>query len=323
MSVESNTNRYRFQWVLLHPKHWLLWFALGLAFLYTLLPRALTDKLNGRLGRVFAARRDKRMQVVQTNLRLCYPNKSSDEIDAMCLAHFENLIRSTFHYHILWWRSEAVVRKTIVRQGFEQIDEYRRQGKNIIILLIHNVGLEFAVAPFSMDYHATGSFRATNNPVIDWLTARGRLRFGKEMGKKLYTREDGLRPLIKATRSGKIMIYLADEDLGADNAVFAPFFGVPKASVSVLGRLAKTCNAVVLPCNSCYDTKSQQYTVRLLPPITGLSGKDDAADSELMNKAVEQAVGDCPTQYMWLLKHFRTRPPGEPRLYSTATQDTI
>ena len=96
----------------------------------------------------------------------------------------------------------------------------------------------------SMDYSANGPYKVMRNPVIDWKIANGRLRFGSKNGSKLFTREDGLRPLIRETRAGKILIYLADEDLGAENSIFVPFFGVQKATIPVLGRLAKSCDAV-------------------------------------------------------------------------------
>ena len=34
-----------------------------------------------------------------------------------------------------------------------------------------------------------------------------------------------------------------------------------------------------------------------------------------MNEFIEQRVLEMPEQYRWLHKRFKTRPPGEPRLY--------
>ncbi len=151
--------------------------------------------------------------------------------------------------------------------------------------------------------------------MIDWKIANGRLRFGSDNGSVLFTREDGLRPLIRETRAGKVLIYLADEDLGAENSVFAPFFGVQKATIPVLGRLAKSCNAVVLPCVSCYQENNRCYDINLLPKIENLPSGDDVLDSISMNKAIEQAIELCPIQYLWTLRYFQTRPEGEASVY--------
>ncbi len=150
------------------------------------------------------------------------------------------------------------------------------------------------------------------NRVADWLVARGRTRFGV----RAYTREQGLRPLIKDTKNNRVLIYLADEDLGAARSVFAPLFNVQKATVPILGRLANQCNAVVMPCVSCYDQKRRKYVVKLLPAIDQLSKDDDVLAATQMNKAIEQTVHECIAQYLWTLALFRTRPEGEASVYN-------
>lgn len=233
----------------------------------------------------------------------------------MAFKHFQAQFRSLMHYFILWWRPSSVVRKKISTVGFEQISDYQQQGKNIIVLLTHNVGLEFACTAVSMDRPTNGPYKKMRNDVIDWMIANGRMRFGKHYGGKLFTRDDGLKPLIRETRKGQVLVYLADEDLGIKNSVFVPFFGVQKATISVLGRLAKSCDAVVLPCTSCYDAENRRYTVTLLPKIEGLPSGDDEQDSLSMNKAIEVAIKQCPIQYLWTLRYFQTRPPGEAPVY--------
>ena len=316
MSVkDSNVDRYRFTSDLLHPRFWPTWFGMGLFFIITLLPLAFIDWLGEKLGAYAARKSPKRFNIVKVNLSLCFPEKDEAEIERMVVEHFRGQFRSLMHYHILWWRPAFMVRKRLQTRGFEQITEYQESGKNVIILLAHNVGLDAAVTSISMDYHANGPFKSMPNAVVEWKMANGRLRFGKKFGSKLFTREDGLRPLIKETRSGKVLIYLADEDLGIENAVFTPFFGVQKATIPVLGRLAKACNAVVFPCVSCYDADSRRYNIELMKPIEGLTGRDDEADTLKMNQAIEQAILYCPVQYLWTLRYFKTRPEGEPSLY--------
>jgi lauroyl-KDO2-lipid IV(A) myristoyltransferase len=166
-----------------------------------------------------------------------------------------------------------------------------------------------------MDYNTNGPYKPMRNEVVDFMFTHGRTRFGAKFGGKLFTREDGLRPLIRETRAGKVLIYLADEDLGLASSVFAPFFGVPKASIPVLGRMTKACNAVVLPCVSCYDPKLRKYRVKMLPAIEDFPTGDDSVDTAAMNRAIEKTVLECPTQYLWTFRYFQTRPEGEAPVY--------
>lgn len=316
MSVrDNNKDRYHFQLSLLHPRYWTTWLGLMVLFFTNLLPLSIIDGLGCRLGKVVAGKNKKRFNIAKTNLALCYPEKSDDEIERMVIQHFQAQLRSLLHYPVLWWSSELVVRKRIQTFGFEQISDYQQQGKNVIVLLTHNVGLDFASAAISMAYPANGPYKAVRNPVIDWLIANGRLRFTSKHGGKLFTREDGLRPLIRGTRSGKVLIYLGDEDLGVEHSIFTDFFGVKKATLPVLGRLAKSCDAVVLPCVSCYQPENKTYLVKLLPKIENMPSGSDEVDSLNMNKAIERAIAQCPIQYLWTLRYFQTRPSGEVSVY--------
>lgn len=316
MSQPSNQqDRYRFQWSLLYPRYWLTWLGLFAFFVVTLLPVFIIDWLGERIGHIAARQNRKRFNIAKTNLTLCFPEKTLCEIDEMVCAHFRAQFRSLVHYSILWWRPKAIVKKLIQTTDFERITQLQDNGKNVIILLPHFVGLEFAVAAIAMEYVSVGPYKPMRNPVIDWVVAKGRRRFGNIESNRLFTREDGLRPLIRETRKGKVLVYLVDEDLGADNSLFVPFFSISKATVPVLGRLAKSCNAVVMPCVSCYDKFQRHYSISLLPPIQGLPSGDDHADSLRMNDALEQAIRYCPSQYFWTLRYFQTRPPGEESVY--------
>lgn len=318
MSVKNTSNdKYRFHRALLHPRYWMIWAGLGVFFVVTLLPLSLIDRLGCWIGGIAASKNKKRFKIAKTNLSLCFPDKPESEIEEMVLQHFEAQFRSVLHYFILWWRPLSYVRKRIHMQGFEAIEQYRQQGKKIIILLTHNVGLEFAGAALSMAHKTVGPYKAMRNPVIDWMVANGRLRFGENHENKLFTREDGLRPLIREVRAGSILGYFADEDLGDKSPVFAPFYGVPKATIPVLGRLAKACDAVVLPCVSCYNAEEKRYLIKLLPKIEDLPGDSDEMDSINMNRAIEQAIDFCPVQYLWTLRYFQTRPQGEASVYDS------
>jgi lauroyl-KDO2-lipid IV(A) myristoyltransferase len=46
-----------------------------------------------------------------------------------------------------------------------------------------------------------------------------------------------------------------------------------------------------------------------------LPSGDDERDSLRMNKAIETAIKQCPIQYLWTLRYFQTRPPGEASVY--------
>ncbi len=317
MSMATASNRtaisppQRFGVHLLHPRHWHLWLLFGGFYLFSWLPLAIIDGFAELLAALAYRKNRKRVHYATVNLSLCFPHKSQAEIATLVRQHFSCQMKSVMHYGLIWWAPAWRLRRLVRLQGVEHIAQARAQGHQVIALTSHSVGLEFAVNALSRQYACSGMYKSMKNPLIDYLVARGRTRFGV----RAYRREQGFRALIRDTRNGRLMIYLGDEDLGEQHSVFAPFFGVPKATLPVLGRLAKQCRAVVVPCISCYDPRARRYTVKLFPAMEALSADDERQSAMQMNRAIEQTVRECIVQYFWTLRLFKTRPPGEEAVY--------
>ena len=298
----------------LMPKYWLTWVGLFLFYCLSWLPTRVLDLLANKLGDVAFRRNKKRFDIATTNLSLCFSDKSGDEIKEMAYEHFRAQARAYIQYAQLWWHPASRLEKRIDVVGLEQVEAVKAKGENAIILLCHSVALDVAIVALSMRIKASGPYKPVRSPLFNWLLANRRIRFGGI----IFTREDGLRPLIKSIRGDRVLIYLADEDLGGcSRSEFAPFYGVQKATVPVLGRLAKTTHAKVFACISYYDSDRLRYVVKVLPCIESLDGEDELTDTQAMNTAIEQAVDHCPAQYLWTLRLFQTRPNNKPSAYKS------
>lgn len=300
-----------FRLAFLHPRFWLTWLGLVLFFFFSLLPLSITARVGFKLGELAAKKNKKRFNIAKINLLQCFPEKTEAEVSVMVVEHFRFQMCSLLHYGLIWWAPLSRLRKCIEIEDFDQINRLRQQGKNIILLTCHTTGLEFLGIALSLQFACAGPYKPMRNEVINWLVARGRAR----LGTLIFTRDDGFRPLIRAVRNGRMLIYLGDEDLGADVSVFTPFFGAQKATVSVLGRLAKSCNAVVVPCVGFYNPEGAGYIVKMLPAIEDFPSGEDTNDAVLVNIATEKMIRECLLQYFWTLRIFQTRPPGEAALY--------
>ncbi len=296
---------------LLHPRYWLTWLGIGIFYLVSKLPMPVLDKTGAMLGRILMKKNRKRYSVVRTNLSLCFPDKDDTELESMVVQHFEFLMQGMMHYGLTWWASEKKLQHLLQLDGFDKVKQLQEQGHNVIILLSHCTGLEFAVSAVTREFASSGPYKPFKNAVVDYLIARARQRFGC----RTFTREDGFRPIISDARQGRVIIYLADEDLGPDVSVFSPFCGVQKATIPVLGRLAKSCRAKVLPTISCYDQAAHRYRVSLLDGFADFPQGDEHQDAATMNQMIENTLERCPAQYLWILKFFKTRPEGEPGFY--------
>ncbi|VAW68856.1 Lipid A biosynthesis lauroyl acyltransferase [hydrothermal vent metagenome] len=295
----------------LKPMYWGSWLMIAFLWFVMLLPISVQDVMANKLGDLMRRVNKKRRRISRKNIDLCFPDLPEEEKKELIRKNYRNQARSALHLGMLWWSPLCELEKRIVMKGHEHIDAALDNGRGVILMPVHCMGLEAAISSIAMRYFSSGIFKPLKNKLIDWFVAKGRLRHGGYS----YTREAGLRPIIKDARAGSVIIYLSDEDLGIDRSLFAPFFGVDKASVPVLGRLAKSCRADVFPSMTCYDEKTHQYVVHILPALKGFPLGDDYQDTLAMNQALEEAIQICPSEYFWILKLFKTRQNGEARFY--------
>ena len=170
---------------------------------------------------------------------------------------------------------------------------------------------EYAGQCLSHEYPMVSMGRLHSNPLMDWIVTRLRTRYGGEG----CGHESNLLSLVKATRGGRWLIYFPDEDRGAENSLFIPFCGIPKATVPMLGKLAESCRASVIPLLSFYSPGRRRFSLEFLEPLRDFPTGDKAQDALRMNRLIEEMVNRDPAQYLWTAKIFRTRPPGEPGVY--------
>lgn len=295
----------------LAPRYWGLWLGLGVLWLLTYLPGGLRRRLGTWIGDQAYRRNPKRRAIVETNLAWCFPEKSADERRWLAREYFRNMSRTVLDYGLLWWGSRRRLERTLTLEGEEHIAPHLEAGTPVILLTCHHVALDPAGIAFNLKYPVVSIFKEGRNALLDWFIARGRAR----MGALIYEREDSMRPVVKATRAGYALYYLPDEDLGPERSVFAPFFGIPAATIPALSRLAKLCRAVVIPYMAYYHPETGRYTARLFPALEEYPSGDEVADAAHMNRALEMMIREAPEQYMWSLRIFQTRPDGSPPPY--------
>jgi Kdo2-lipid IVA lauroyltransferase/acyltransferase len=154
-------------------------------------------------------------------------------------------------------------------------------------------------------------YSTQSNANIDAMIRAGRERFGNAT---LFTRQEGIRPLIRELKKGVPFFYLPDMDFGARDSVFVPFFGVNAATITGLSRLCALTNAVVVPVIALQN-KNGGYDARFYPAWSDFPSGNDEADALRLNQFIETRVLEAPAQYLWTHRRFKTRPPGENSVY--------
>ena len=294
----------------LHPKYWGMWLVIGLLRLAALLPYRAQLKLGAWLGRLMNRLSKKRRRIVDTNLRLCFPEKSQAERDAIRDRCFENLGISLMEMAICWWWPDQKVKPLIEVRGLEHIEACRQQGRGVILLSGHFTSLEIGGRLLVQYIDMQAMYRTQRNRLFDSLLYSKRKGYLAD----IVSRKNTLK-LLKGIRRGIPTWYAPDQDFRRERNVFAPFFGVPTATITASSRLAKSASAAMLPYFPERKDDGSGYILHILPPLENFPSGDDLADATAINASIEQFVRRHPDQYMWVHQRFKTRPPGEDKIY--------
>ena len=302
----------QFNAALLHPRHWPIWLLFGLWRAITVLPYPLLLALGKGLGLVIHRFASRRKAIAKRNIELCFPDQSLAQNAAMLRANFISTGIATMEIGIAWWWPKKRFAKLLQFEGLENFNAVKDRG--IMLLGIHFTTLEVgAAAMSSVAFKMDGMYRAHGNPVYNFLQSRGRI--SKGIGDpKLFERRD-VRGTMKALKKGRVLWYGPDQDYGRKHSVFAPFFGVPAATVTATARITKITTAEVVVFSHFRDEQSGRYLIKLSKLPESYPTDNEVANCTIVNRAIEEAIIKDPAQYWWVHRRFKTRPPGVDRPY--------
>ncbi len=284
--------------------------ALAVIWLLRLLPLQLLAPIGRGLGFLLYLLGRERREVVLTNLKLCFPQWSEAERLRVGRAHFQAFGRSFLEHGILWWSSKARVQRLVRIEGIEHWQAVA--GQPVIWLAPHFVGLDMGGIRLSAEHRAVSVYSRQKNPLFDAVLYQGRTRF---VMPELFSRQQGVRAVVRAMRKGLPFYYLPDMDYGERDSIFVPFFGVPAATITGLSRIAKLAGAIVVPAVTRQLPGAAGYALTFYPAWRDFPSNDVERDTRRMNAFIEERVLEMPEQYYWLHKRFKTRPPDEAKYY--------
>ena len=251
-----------------------------------------------------------RRRVGEINLKLCFPGQSDEARRKLLRDHFKMFARGLFERSILWWASAERIRSLIRVEGVEHFEAIR--GKPAILLTPHFVGMDVGGQWVAQHTDTVCMYANQKSRYLTEVLRQKRIRFGKQ---RQFSRQQGLRPILKGMREGMPFIYPPDQDQGIKDGAFIPFFGVSAATMTSVPRIAQATGAKVVPGITRLLPGAAGYVLTFYPAWENYPSGDDIADARRMNEFIEDRVREMPEQYFWLHKRFKTRPEGEKKFY--------
>lgn len=289
---------------------------LGVMWLLHWLPLPLLGRLGEAIGSLLYMVVRSRRHIALTNLRLCLPHLAEGEREAIAKQHFQAYARSVLERGVLWWASEARLKRLIVTDLPMPLEAI--QSGPTILLCPHFVCLDVAGVAVMLESTLCSIYTRQQNKAFDAALRKGRSRFRPV---RLFSRGEGVKPIIRAMRESLPFFMLPDMDFGAKDAEFVPFFGMPAATLTAPARIAAATGAKVIPVVATFLPNYRGWKVSFYPAWEDYPGDDIVAATRRMNAFIEERVLEAPSEYFWAHKRFKTRPPGVPGVYDRNAPD--
>jgi Kdo2-lipid IVA lauroyltransferase/acyltransferase len=293
------------------PRHWPAWIGIGLIWLVARVPYRVLLGV-GRFVGWLAARligRDRR-GTAATNIALCFPDLDDAARARMLEANLRDSGVMLIEFALAWMGSERAISKIpLTIEGLQHLEAAHAAKRGVLLVGAHFSHLELCARLVSQRLRIAGMYREHEDAAFEWAIKRARLRYASAMFTK-----DELRQTVRWLKAGGTIWYAPDQDMRGKDAVFAPFFGVPAATITATHHLSRLSGAVVIP---FFHRRLDEggYAIRLEAPLADFPGPDVIVDTTRVNAAIERMVREAPTQYLWMHKRFKTRPPGEASVY--------
>jgi KDO2-lipid IV(A) lauroyltransferase len=302
----------KFKWKFLQPKYWLIWFICGLTWVLSLLPYKALLNIGKLLGWLIFKIAKRRRYIATTNISMCFKDLTLEQQQQLVRNHFFSVGIGVIEVIISWWWSNSRLKKLITCHDIENLLQAHNDS-GVLLMVMHNTTIELAGKAVANYFSLSAVYRKHDNELYEYLQSK--FRNNHDHKGRMIDKND-IRNMIKTLRKKNILWYAPDQDYGSEHSVFVPFFGIKKvATINTTAKLASIGKAKVVPMSFTRKHNNDGYNLRFHPELK-LNDNFNTGENEIkINNFIETVVRQHPDQYMWLHRRFKTRPPGEAKIY--------
>lgn len=288
----------------------LVYIVIGLIRLVSFLPLPVAHFMGSGVG--WCLRFTSTAKTTKTNLRICFPDYSDQEINKLAFKSLNALGKTYAEMGMSWMWPIPKVQKLITKvEGQEHLQQALDDKNGIILIAPHLGNWEILNHFFRMHLFMTVMYKTVKIPALDDFIFNTRKRVDVGL---VPAGRSGIESLYKIIADKGVVAVLPDQQPRPKSGVFAPFFGAPALTGKLIGEMGSTTPAYLL---CCYAKRLDDgtYGVVLKPASEDIRNPDPVVAATALNKSIEECVLECPEQYQWSYKRFRTQPDGKANLY--------
>jgi len=163
-------------------------------------------------------------------------------------------------------------------------------------------------------YKISAVARPLDDPDLEEFTREVR----ESSGLKIIPRRTSALAIVRRLRRNEIIGILADQNTRKQN-VFVDFFGIKAATTPGPAMLALRTGAHLVPAFMLREAPGKHRLIieePVEPVRTGDEQADVTATTQKCVDILEKYVREYPSQWFWVHRRWKTRPLGEPQIYT-------
>lgn len=280
----------------------------------SILPLPLIHGLGSLLGWTLALVPNRLHRDTCTNIKLCLPELGTARQQQLARDSLVETGKTLLETSALWCRPGKQAVQLIRRvEGHELVQAALEQGRGVILATPHLGAWEAAGLYGAATFKMTCLYRPLRIPELEDLVRSARNRLGANY---VPATRGGIRHLCRTLEQGGTIAMLPDQEPQSSAGTFATFFNTPAWTMTLLARLANRSGAPVVFAWCERLPRGQGYTLHFSAAPEEVGSRDLNAATRSMNRAIEELVRQCPSQYQWGYRRFRTRPDGYSGFYT-------
>ena len=277
-----------------------------------LLPLKLVHILGNAIGKLTWVTNSRIRRIAEKNILLCFAELSAQQQTDLVKKILNETGKVILEVGKMWQgKPEATLSLVKEVENEHLIKQAQQQGRGVILAIPHYGSWEIVGLYCAKHYAMTSMYAPQENSQADVLIQQARQRTGAKL---VATDINGIRAMSKALKQQELVAILPDQS-PRENGQFVPFFGHPCYTMTLLPKLARKTNAVVLFTYAQRLPDSSGFKLIFRPASEDIATLDLEPALQQMNLDVEKLIRENPHQYQWTYKRFKKQPEGSPSVY--------
>jgi KDO2-lipid IV(A) lauroyltransferase len=287
--------------------------AVGFLRLFALLPWRAVQAVGAAVGWLSWKIPSRSREVVRINLSKCFPELSAREFQQLEWQTHRDIGRTLTESACAWiWPAHKTLSLVREVEGIEALHAALASGTGVVVIASHFGNWEVLNHYLCSLCKPVIFYRPPKLQALDELLKQQRAQLGNRVA---ASTKQGILSIIKEVRKGGVVGIPADPEPSLSSGVFVPFCGIQAlTSKFVPGMLAGgKARGVFLNAIRLADGSGFKVICEAAPEA--IYSDDPVVSATVLSSMLEKYVRAYPSQYLWSMKRFKKRPPGEAKWY--------